>query len=78
LRLAGVMLPELGIGVRVTAELRELAQRNAVGSGRRDSAGGEASADAGDAPGDGAPGERAEIDADNATVLVMNAHIHVA
>ena len=46
LRLGGVMLPELGIGVRAAGELGELAQRRPVFEHRQHGAGGEVGADA--------------------------------
>ena len=46
LRLGGVVLPELHVGVRAVGELVELAERGAVGGDGEDGAGGEVGADA--------------------------------
>ena len=48
LRLRGVVLPELDVGVRAARELRQLVQRSAVGLDRDHRAGGEVGADADD------------------------------
>ena len=48
LRLRGVVLPELDVGVRLGGVLGDLAQRGAVGGRRQDRAGGEVGGDADD------------------------------
>jgi hypothetical protein len=47
-RLGGVVLPQLDVGVRPVGQLRQLAQRGAVGQRRQHGAGGEVGADADD------------------------------
>ena len=62
LALGGVVAPQLHVGVRLAGELRQLAQRGAVGGGRHHRAGGEVGGDADDRGRVDAGGRRARRD----------------